>query len=328
MLNWNGLAMTQKCLGSLRRQTYKNFRVIIVDNGSTDGSISWLEQQNDVVLIKNKRNLGFARAFNQGILRALSLGTHYVAAVNNDTVLDKQWLQHLVAFMESHQQVGFAQGATLQDGQKHLYDSSGIYLEKGFIPNQRALGQDNPRLDLPAIGPNAAGAIYRSTMLQHVSTRGGDFFDRRFFAYVEDVDFNLRCTARGFAFAFVPEARIYHEGSATGNRIAKRKMFWGARNLVWLVYKNAPLGVLRQTWRLIIRSHLANLQFLWREQRPHFLPYLSGLIVGVLCIPRFYRDRCENLRKQRISDADLLALLVPSNPPLHNPLRRLRNLVK
>jgi len=328
MLNWNGLAMTKSCVTSLRRQTYKDFQIIVIDNGSIDDSIAWLERQPDILLIKNSHNLGFARALNQGISKALSLHASYVAAINNDAMLDRDWLKHLVAYMETHKNTGFAQGATLQDGNKHLYDSSGIYLERGFIPNQRAFGQDNPRLDIPAVGPNAAVALYRATMLKQVQQRNGDFFEGRFFAYVEDVDFDLRCTLRGFEFAFVPAAQTYHEGSATGNRIAKRKMFWGARNLVWLVYKNASRGVFRQTWRLIIRSHLANLQFLWREQRPHFLPYLCGLVVGIVCIPRFYGDRSENLKRQKLTDDAFLSLLVPSNPPLHNPFRRQRSLVK
>ncbi len=328
ILNWNGLEMTRQCIGSLRQQTYSDFVTVVVDNGSNDGSVAWLQQQDDVILIANDRNLGFAKAVNQGLRRTIDLHCTYVAAVNNDTELAPNWLAKLVHFMEANPETSFAQGATKQLNDKKRYDSSGIYLERGFIPRQRAEGLLDPQLDMPVVGPNAAGAIYRTSMLKNIRQHNGDFFDSRFFAYVEDVDFDLRCTTRGHIFSFVPEATMYHTGSATGNRIAKKKMFWGARNMIWLVYKNVPLPVLRRVFKSIVKSHLANLQFLWREQRANFWPYLRGITVGLLSLPRFYRDRRTNLRKQKIDTTAFLELLVPSNPPLSNPFKKIANLLK
>jgi GT2 family glycosyltransferase len=327
ILNWNRLDLTRKCLNGLFQQTYKDSLVIVVDNGSSDGSVNWLIGQ-PITLIKNKTNLGFAKAINQGIFEALSKKCDYVISLNNDAVPNKNWVETLVSYMEKNQEIGFAQGASMQEEHAEKFDSAGIYLEKGFIPNQRASGQAEPRLDITAIGPNAAGAIYRSSMLKQVQMRRGEYFDKRFFAYVEDVDFDLRSTLRGYKFAYVPAAKMYHIGSATGSKVARKKMFWGARNMVWLVYKNAPWLVFRRSLRLIIKSHLANLQFLWREQRVNFLPYLSGLVVGVLGCPLFIRSRHNNLKRQVLSNEDFIDLLTPSNPPLYNPLRRLANLLK
>jgi GT2 family glycosyltransferase len=328
ILNWNRLDLTKDCLESLAKQTYEDILPVVIDNGSTDGSVAWLGEQEGLELIENPRNFGFARALNQGIELALSEDCEFVVSLNNDTVLDKEWLKTLVTYMENHPDVGFAQGASMQKGHPKLFDSSGIYLERGFIPNQRASGSEDPRLDIPAIGPNAAGSIYRAEMLEAARHQPGEYFDRRFFAYVEDVDFNLRCSLRGYQFGFEPKAKLYHIGSATGNKVAKKKMYWGARNLVWLIYKNASFKVFRQTWRIILKSHLANLQFLWRDQRHHFLSYLRGTCVGVLLLPLFWGKRRANLRAQTLSDEAFLELLVPSNPPLKNPLRRLTNLLK
>lgn len=327
ILNWNRLDLTKNCLESLAKQSYQDFETIVIDNGSTDGSTVWLEKQG-LTLISNPKNLGFARAINQGISQALKNGCEYVVSLNNDAQPDKDWLKRLVSYMDKHPLVGFAQGASMQAEDKKRYDSTGIYLERGFIPNQRASGSLGPRLDIVPIGPNAAGAIYRASMLSEVRIKPGEFFDNRFFAYVEDVDFDLRCSLRGFEFAYVPEAKMYHVGSATGNRVARKKMYWGARNMVWLIFKNAPTYVFRRTLKMLVRSHLANLQFLWREQRGNFLPYLWGLIVGIILCPIFIGKRKANLRAQKLSNEEFLNLLTPSNPPLHNPLRRLSNLLK
>jgi len=327
ILNWNRLDLTKKCLASLSKQTYKDFGVIVIDNGSSDGSTAWLAGQ-DIFLIPNPKNLGFAKAINQGISKALEDGCKYVVSLNNDAAPAKDWLKILVEYMDAHPKAGFAQGASMQANEMDKFDSTGIYLERGFIPNQRASNSLDPRLDITAIGPNAAGAIYRAAMLKNVQIKPAEYFDSRFFAYVEDVDFDLRCTLRGYEFAFLPGAKMYHIGSATGSKVARRKMYWGARNMVWLVFKNAPANVLRRTGKIIIKSHLANLQFLWREQRANFLPYAWGLASGIALCPLFIGKRRTNLRHQKLSNEEFLDLLTPSNPPLSNPLRRLANLLK
>lgn len=328
ILNWNRLELTQTCLKTVAKQSYINRRIYVVDNGSHDGSVAWLNNQLGIQTIYNSKNIGFARAINQGIKKALEDECKYVVALNNDAEVAQDWLAKLVTHMEKNPRIGFSQGASMQAAHKHLFDSSGIYLERGFIPNQRAFGSSEPRTDMPIIGPNAAGAIYRSDMLRAVRYSSDEYFDKHFFAYVEDVDFDLRCTMRGYECGFVPSAKLFHIGSATGNKVVKKKMFWGSRNMVWLVFKNASWGVLTKTIRPIIRSHAANLQFLWREQRANFYPYLYGLLVGLAALPLFIRRRHINMRLRTMSDETLLDILIPSNPPLSNPLRKIRGLLK
>lgn len=328
ILNWNGLSMTKKCIDSVKKQNYDNIELIIIDNGSTDNSSEWLGDQKDITVMLNKKNLGFARAINQGFTEAINSECDYIVSLNNDAVLDKNWLKTLVVFLEENKDINLAQGASMLKHNPNKFDSSGIYLEEGFIPRQRALNQTDPQVDIPTIGPNAAGSIYRTILLKDIAIKPGQYFDNKFFAYVEDVDFGLRATLRGHKFKFVPNAKLLHIGSATGNKIALKKMFWGSRNLVWLVYKNSSFKIIKIKGKKIIKSHLASLQFLWREQRLNFFAYLAGLIVGSLSTPMFYAKRRSNLKKQIISDDQFLGLLVNSNPPLANPLKKLSSLVK
>jgi len=328
VLNWNKLKLTKACLKSISEQSFKSYTVIVVDNGSVDGSKNWLRAQNDIDMISNKKNLGFARAINQGFKRAIDNKSKYIISLNNDTELAPNWLEKLVNFMEHNPDIDFAQGSSMQKEDVNVFDSTGIYIEKGFIPNQRALGKKEPSLDITAIGPNAAGSIYRRVMLINNEVRPGEYFDNRFFAYVEDVDFNLRASLRGYKFGFVQSAKLYHIGSATGNLIEKKKMFWGSRNLVWLIVKNVPLSLFMKNFKIIIKSHLANLQFLWVNQRKNFASYLLGLFVGILTMPFFLQKRRNNMKKMKLTINQFSDLLIDSNPPLTNPLKKLLDMVK
>ena len=126
VLNWNKLELTKSCLKSISEQSYKNYRVIVVDNGSVDGSKDWLHAQNNIDLISNKKNLGFARAINQGFKRAVDNKSKYIISLNNDTELDPNWLRKLVNFMEQNPGIDFAQGSSMQKEDVTVFDSTGI----------------------------------------------------------------------------------------------------------------------------------------------------------------------------------------------------------
>ena len=107
VVNWNGQRFLDECLTALGRQSYPNFGVILVDNGSTDGSVEFVRERFPLVdIISLPENIGFAGANNRAINRALADGTQYVALLNNDTKADEQWLEHLVRVMASGRDIG------------------------------------------------------------------------------------------------------------------------------------------------------------------------------------------------------------------------------
>ena len=109
VLNWNGKEDTVECLRSLQQLSYQNFEILVVDNGSTDGSVAWFRQElPDITLAENNTNLGFAEGNNVGIRCAIRRGADYVLLLNNDTIVNKDFLTYLVAVAENDPSIGFA----------------------------------------------------------------------------------------------------------------------------------------------------------------------------------------------------------------------------
>jgi len=219
--------------------------------------------------------------------------------------------------------VGLAQGSNYSTGAMDTYDSTGIYLEEGFIPRQRASGKTTKDLEITSVGPNAAAVILRRTLIDDISYKG-NLLDDRFFAYVEDVDMLLRAFSRGWKHAFVAKATAIHIGSVTGERVSTKKMYWGTRNLIWLLTKNVPIIVLRKKFKKIAVSHLANMQFLYRSNKTLFWAYMRGFVVGIVLSPLMYRKRSYISKHRAVEKETYLQILTPSAPPLNNPIKALR----
>lgn len=236
LLNWNGRHHLERCLPSLAAQTCQDYEIILVDNGSTDGSVAYVQAHYPAVqLIQNAENLGFAAANNQGIAQARG---RYVIVLNNDTELDPRWLEMLVTAAESHPEMGAFACLVLFDAQRDLIDSAGIsvsVLGHGF---QNRLGQragDGATVQ-EVFGVCAAAAMYRRELLGDVG-----LFDADYFAFYEDVDLAWRARLRGWRSLLVPQSVVYHVHSATVGRASPTKKRLLVRNRLWTIVKDYPL---------------------------------------------------------------------------------------
>ena len=280
IVNWNGVHLLRPCFDALRRQTEQRFGIIVVDNGSTDGSIEWVAEQSNVSLIRNGTNRGFAPATNQGI-RAST--TPFVALLNNDTEADPRWLESLLKVMDNPR-VGSANGVLLFAGQPDMVQSAGIAIDRAAIAWDRfgGLPRTHPTVQQPAeiFGATGGAALYRRAMLDKIG-----LLNERYFAYLEDVELAWRAQKAGWQCHYVPEAIVLHHTSATAGEGSPFKQQLLGRNKVWLVAQHAPLKDLPL---ILLYDLMAVGWALVRRRNPH---HLLGRVRALRSLPAILRER-------------------------------------
>lgn len=246
--NYNGKKYLSDCLRSLSGQTFHDFDITVVDNGSDDGSREYLEKNwPKVNVIALEENTGFANAVNVGIRASES---RYVFLLNNDTCVDERALGCLVKTMERKKKLFSAQAKMLSMKEPHRIDDCGdLYCALGwaFTPGK---DKDNSRFSRreSVTSACAGAAIYRR---EYFDTVG--YFDEEHFCYLEDVDIGYRARLMGYANVCEPAAIVYHAGSASsGSRYNEFKVELTAGNNIYLIYKNMPFIQILINFPLII----------------------------------------------------------------------------
>ncbi|HVV25575.1 MAG TPA: glycosyltransferase family 2 protein [Candidatus Saccharimonadales bacterium] len=316
--NWNGADQLGACLDSLLAQSLKA-RVIVVDNGSSDGSLELLEKYPSVEVIRHQKNLGFTGGVNTGFKRAMELKLRYVAAFNNDAVADKHWLEQLVAALSQHPKVGIVTSKILTaDGKK--IDSTGDYLTVWGLPYPRGRGEsdiDKYDEDTEIFGASGGASLYRVSMLEAIG-----LFDDDFFAYYEDVDLSFRAQLAGWQVRYEPRAVAYHRIGATSGKIKGFAAYQTMKNQQILLYKNLPRGHRGVIWR---RFTLAHTLFLLRAiSRGQAWPAIKGDLRGSWLILKKSGERRRIQKSKKVTDEYIWNMLVHDLPPNARALRKLR----
>ena len=281
---YNHAPYVGQTITSALSQTWRDFEVVVVDNGSTDGSVGWLAQEYpDVRVLCNPRNLGFAVANDQAIRATES---PYLVTLNNDTEATSIWLAELVAAAESDAAVGMVASQILLASAPGVIDSAGIEVDWTGTAWQRQRGEAvDGTGDLEEVfGPCAGAALYRRAMLDEIG-----LFDESFFAYYEDVDLAWRARNAGWRCLYAPRARVYHAHSATGGQDLSYKRFLIGRNKVWTLVKNYPSLRLAVAWPLILGFELAAVLYGVLVERD--LAAWRGRLAAWRELPRVWRQR-------------------------------------
>ncbi len=257
IVNWDGKRFLDGCLGSIFAQRFSALEVILVDNGSDDGSVDFVRERfPDVMVIENGRNMGFAEANNRGILRSKGV---YVLTLNNDTVLKDGFMRDIINEAEaSGADVGMWAPKILSFHDHDMIDSVGglLVYPDGLARGKGRLEKDTGQYDREDVFiPSACAALYRRRMLDEIGLFDGDFF-----AYCEDTDLGLRARLAGWRAKGVPGAVVYHYYSGTGGRYTPFKAFLVERNRLWVAVKNFPapflvLSPFYTLWRYVVQGY-------------------------------------------------------------------------
>jgi GT2 family glycosyltransferase len=255
--NYNGVKLLEPCLTSLYRQTLQNFEIIVVDDASTDNSVTWLtEHYPQVRLVVRQKNGGFTAACNDGIDTATG---DTIVLFNNDAEAKEDWLAIIDNALQERPDVSaFACKILLYDKPDTIH-TVGDFYGLNAIPGNRGVWQkDTGQYDQTeeVFGACGAAAVYRKSALEAVRADNPDskVFDQTLFMYLEDVDLALRMQLRGMRCLYVPQAVVYHRLSATGGGVTAS--YYAGRNFIRLALKDLPATVWRKHWWEIFRAQL------------------------------------------------------------------------
>ncbi len=304
IVNYNGGGLLVRSVEAMKRQTFTDYRLIVVDNASSDGSIALLRNNHpEVEVLSAGANLGFAAANNLAVRSVQN--SHWIALLNPDAFPAPDWLRHLVdAARGSPGAASFASrlldatNPNLLDGAGDAYHISGIFWRRGH----RCLAQGNYLRQEDIFCACAAAALYSRTAWEEA---GG--MDEDFFCYGEDVDLGFRLQLSGYKCLYVPEAVSLHYGSALTGRRSDFTTYHGQRNLVWVFVTNMPSLLF---WLLLPGHCLLNAAALLVGMlRGQGRVVLTAKIDALRGVARAWRKRSPIQRSRRVAAGQIWRLM-------------------
>ncbi len=297
ILNWNGKQDTLACLKSLKKVTYSNFNIVVVDNGSSDDSVEAIKNSfPEIDLIETGENLGFAGGNNVGIQHALEREAEWLFLLNNDTEVDTSILSAFVSYFQAHPDAGAVGGTPFLFDQRDRLDHLGGTWNKktarfDLIGNRTfnidALFTPPPRLDYAC----GCALMIKREVIETIGT-----LESKFFLIWEEADFCMRTLRAGFSVGACKEAVLYHKVSASfvGGK-THTNYFWWRNRLLW-IERNCPLS---EKIALHLKVLLPEIFHLYKINLLKTLQiFLTGLIWP-------HRDQSQRLEKKRNTRASL-----------------------
>lgn len=287
ILNWNGKSWLEKFLPSVVATTYSNHEVCVIDNGSTDDSVAFLETTYpEVTIVKLDANYGFTGGYNKGMEH---VDGDYFAILNSDVEVTPNWLDPLVKRLEENPKIGVCQPKLLQYHQKDHFEYAGAcggFIDRFgfpfcrgrlFFTEEKDEGQYNDAR--PVFWATGAAMFIRAKLFKQFKG-----FDEDFFAHMEEIDLCWRIQNSGHEIWVEPESVAYHVGGATLGKENPKKTYLNFRNNLMMMAKNLPLGNAfpRIFLRMVIDGQAAvkelfggNAPFFWAIGKAHWHFYLS-----------------------------------------------------
>jgi GT2 family glycosyltransferase len=261
IVNWNGYVLTKACLESLKELEYPSFQLVVVDNGSVDGSGEKLKAEFSAIrLLTSAENIGFTGGNNLGIQWALDHFFDQVLLLNNDTLVEPEFLDPLVSFLEQNPDYGAVQPKIMFEAERDkLWNAGGGYF-KGFeMTWSIGIGKtDEGQFDQEKDTPWITGC---AILVRAAAIRQAGMLDNRFFAYYEDVEWSFRIKKSGFRLRYLPQSKIYHVAGGSSKKTKTKEgiippiiHFYRTRNHLFLIRSHSNpisfgLSLIYQTLR-------------------------------------------------------------------------------
>lgn len=319
VLNWNGAAFLERCLEAVQAQSFTEREVLLVDNGSSDGSESlvraWGERPGVRAFLLEK-NTGFCGGNNLAFRHARG---EWVALLNNDAVPEPGWLENLVRRGDPARKIGMVGSKILFADPPGVIDKAGHLIWPDGQNRGRGTGQpDTGQYDTEEeiLWPDGCAALYHRDLLRET---GG--FDETFFAYADDADLGLRARLLGWTAGYAPDAVVRHLHSMTAGSFSPLKIMLVERNRIFLALKNFPLSLLLQNpWWMVrrfwwlswgaVRVKGSSGRFVEQHGRLRLLKTLAWAWLSALKkLPPILRARRRIQREKRLSGREVKALL-------------------
>lgn len=302
VVNWNGVGYLEECLRSLSSQSYTNREIILVDNGSSDGSVSFVRQHFPGVKIVE---LGENTGFTGGNLAGLKIaGGELIALVNNDARVEQGWLEKMVQPMLEDPRVGICASKLIIDGTDKL-NCAGDGVTTAAVGFNRGLRVHRSLYDVPEPVFSACGAavLYRRRMLDEVG-----FLDEDFFLYDDDTDLSFRAHLAGWECVYVPAAVAYHKINATSVRLSDLQVYYHTRNLEFVWIKNMPVGLmLRFAHHKLMQEFGAFCYLCLRHTK--WRAYFRAKRDALKMLPTMLKKRAQIQRRRRVPNRYIKELL-------------------
>ena len=238
IVNWKQYQLTKLCLYSLQKIKYDNYQIILIDNESNPKELKKIKNQFDkIITFPNQKNLGFTGANNVGIEYAIKNDFEYVMLINNDTEVEKNFINPLIELLEKNQNFGAAQPLILNYYNRNKVWSAGGFLNKFFGYTYVIKSPEGIKKNIDWI--TGCCFFLRTDVIKKIG-----LLDEKFFAYYEDVDWSIRIKNAGYDLAFVKSSVVYHHGSKSSKNESNEGTlspfvhYLNIRNHIFLLRKN------------------------------------------------------------------------------------------
>ncbi|MDP8214247.1 MAG: glycosyltransferase family 2 protein [Candidatus Euphemobacter frigidus] len=313
VLTCNGREHLEECLNALKAQTYPRREVILVINGSEDGSAEFVRERfgDFARIIELPENIGYTGGNNAGLRDARG---EYIALLNDDTRVDPSWLEAMVEALRDRPGYGLAACKILSYYRPEIIDNVGhIFYRDGTFRGRGRLEVDRGQYDREeeVLSPSGCAFLIRKEALDEVG-----FFDEEFFIYGDDAELSLRIRLAGWKVIYVPSAVVYHKYSATTGAYSPFKAFLVERNRIWLTIKYFPPGALMlapayAAFRLLLQVYgvLAGKGAAGEYARKYSAFSLLKILIkahlaALAGIPRMWRKRLMIKRRKKVSNRE------------------------